>query len=357
MMLNLARGLLNAGHSVQVLAIKARGGHLAEVPCDIALRRLGSDHALPALPALIRYLRAARPEVLLAAKHRAVRLAVLARRAAVVETRVVGRIGTHITASAAAGSPLARLARYAGARLWYPRLDRLIAVSEGVAQDLVRVARVPSERVTVVPNPVWMPDLQARARRSPAHPWLTTSEVPVIVGVGRLTVQKDFATLLEAFALLRAKRPSRLVILGEGRERSRLEARARTLGIASQLALPGFIADPYPYLARAALFVLSSQWEGSPNALTEALALGVPVVATDCPSGPREILGSGRYGPLVPPGDARALAAAMDATLDRPPEPDALRRAARPFMLEASTRAYLRALGLPPEGGGVCEQP
>jgi glycosyltransferase involved in cell wall biosynthesis len=167
---------------------------------------------------------------------------------------------------------------------------------------------------------------------------------PVVLAAGRLERQKDFPTLLRAFALLRAERPVRLVVLGEGAWRERLAALAATLGVAADVDLPGFQPNPYPFLARTRVFALSSRWEGSPNVLTEAMALGTPVVATDCPSGPREILADGRYGPLVPMGDAPALAAALARALDEPLPSAVLKGAVRDYSAIESARRYLALL-------------
>ena len=165
-------------------------------------------------------------------------------------------------------------------------------------------------------NPVVSDALRARARQPTGHRWLPGDGIPVIVGMGRLTRQKDFATLIRAFARVRQGLPARLIVLGEGEDRDDLEALCRSLGVAADVDLPGFVANPYAILARARLFVLSSRWEGLPGALIEALACGARVVATDCPSGPREILDDGRYGQLVPVEDEAALADAMRAALD-----------------------------------------
>jgi glycosyltransferase involved in cell wall biosynthesis len=155
---------------------------------------------------------------------------------------------------------------------------------------------------------------------------------------------KNFSLLLAAFARLRAQRPARLLILGEGRERLRLEAAAHELGIDADVALPGHVDNPYAAFSRASLFVLSSDWEGLPTVLIEALACGCPVVSTDCPSGPAEILERGRYGSLVPVGDAVALAHAMARTLDQPPAPETLRLRSEAFTLERSAGRYLDLL-------------
>jgi glycosyltransferase involved in cell wall biosynthesis len=228
----------------------------------------------------------------------------------------------------------------------YPRADGVIAVSRGVADDTLAITGLPPERVAVVRNPVITPALYDQAGAPCEHPWMTRPDRPVIVAAGRLTRQKDFATLIRAFARLHARRPCRLIILGEGSLRRVLERLAVQLSLADDLDMPGFVADPYPFLARAHLFVLSSAWEGSPNVLTEALALGTPVVATDCPSGPREILEGGRVAPLVPVGDDRALAEAMAAVLEAPPSAESLRAAAAEYTAAASARRYLEVLGV-----------
>jgi len=164
------------------------------------------------------------------------------------------------------------------------------------------------------------------------------------MGMGRLTRQKDFPTLIRAFAVVRSQSSCRLMILGEGQDRSKLKRLTEVLGIQDDVDFPGFVANPYRFLSRAKLFVLSSVWEGSPNALSEAMALGVPVVATDCPSGPREILQGGLYGPLVPMGDVDALAEAMRATLANPPDKVFLKLAVTDYTAEISSRRYLEVL-------------
>lgn len=351
MVSNLVQGFAAERFAVDLLLIKTKGPHLADFPPTVRVIHLDAPTTLFALPALVRYLRRERPPVLLAAKDRAGRVALLARRLARVPTRVVIRLGTTLSAALEGSSGLQRWLRYWPIRWLYPTADGIVAVSEGVAADTVAISGIGPDRVHVVHNPVITPDFESRAKLDPGHPWFGGEErPPVIVGAGRLTRQKDFPTLIEAFARLRAARPCRLVILGEGRQRPGLEAQAARLGVGADVALPGFAADLPAWLARADLFVLSSAWEGSPNVLTEALALGVPVVATDCPSGPREILAGGRYGPLVPVGNPAALARAMGEVLDHPLSAETLREAAIPYNRAESARGYLRVLGLLPGG-------
>jgi glycosyltransferase involved in cell wall biosynthesis len=344
MVANLCRGFADAGHPVDLVLVRADSVHLGGLPPQVRVVRLGTRHTLGSLFALAAYLRRERPAALLAAKDRAGQTAVLARWLACVPVRLVFRIGTTVSAALEGRSLLAKLLWYLPMRLLYRYADAIVAVSQGVAADLQQITGLPERRFRVIANPVVTPELKSRAQEPDTHPWLDDPRTPVVLGIGRLTRQKDFPTLLKAFARVAAVRDCRLVILGEGRDRSALEALARELGIAERVALPGFCANPYAWLSRSRLFVLSSAWEGSPNALTEAMALGVPVVATDCPSGPREILDGGRVAPLVAVGDVAALAAAMRRTLDEPPEPEELRRAVADYTLEASSRRYLDAL-------------
>lgn len=346
MMMNLVGGFAERGCCVDLLALGEPGAALQHLPAGVELIDLGVRHSTLAVPALVRYLRRQRPAALLVAKDRAIRSAVLARRLAGAPTRLVGRLGTNLTASLEGQSLLRHWCRFLPMRCLYPGLDAIVAVSNGVAQDTRRITGLPAERVAVIPNPVITGALPAQARQRIEHPWFDRHELPVILGVGRLTRQKGFPSLIRAFAELRRAQPCRLLILGEGRARASLRALAEELGVAADLQLPGAVTNPYAYLVRADLFVLSSLWEGSPNALTEALALGTPVVATDCPSGPREILADGRYGPLVPVGDVHALAHAMARVLEQPMPAWELREAVRDYTLEASTTAYLRILGI-----------
>jgi glycosyltransferase involved in cell wall biosynthesis len=231
-----------------------------------------------------------------------------ARRIAGVQTRVV--VNEQNTLSREAPNSPRRRHRLVPrlARRFYPWADEIVAVSEGAADDLVRAIGIDEHRVTVVPNPIVTPELRTMAAEPLDDPWFADGGGPVALAVGRFTQQKDFPTLLRAVAAARARRPVRLLILGDGPERVRLEALVSELGLEDAVRLPGWVVNPYPYMARADVFVLSSRWEGLPSVLIEALFCGAPVVATDCPSGPMEILEAGRHGVLVPVGDVGALA-------------------------------------------------
>jgi len=346
MIVNLIRGFVDLGHGVDLVLVRDRSPHLERLPREVNLVRLKTDHTLIAAIALARYLRQRRPAALLAAKDRAGRTAVLARRLARTDTRIVMRLGTNLSTAMADKSALTRWLRYWPIRWLYPWVDEIVAVSDGVAMDTAAIARIPPERISVIRNPVITPELPMLAAESCDHPWLQDGQSPVILGAGRFQRQKDFPTLIRAFALVRAKRRCRLVILGDGGGKRKLSALISELRLTDDVDMPGFRSNPYPFLSRASIFALSSAWEGSPNVLTEAMALGTPVVSTDCPSGPRELLDGGKHGPLVRVGDIDALAGAITATLDNHLPPQALKAAVAKYNQEESARNYLNALGV-----------
>ncbi len=348
MMFNLCEGMATQGFEVDLLLIKADRAHLGRLPLNVNIVKLEASHALSSFPSLLRYLINKRPIALLAAKDRANRVALLtnmlAKKITGNATRVVTRLGTTVTAALQEESRITSRLRYLPMRLLYPLADEIVAVSQGVADDLAAITGLSTESMRVIANPVITSRLESSAKEAVKLPWPEDDTAPMVVGAGRLTRQKDFPTLIRAFAGLRANRPCRLMILGEGRDRKALEGLIDELGLAEDVRLPGFVENPYAYIRRSSLFVLSSRWEGSPNVLTEALALGIPVVAADCPSGPVEILQGGRYGRLVPMGDVNQMTDAMQATLDHPPEPSFLTQAVRAYTVENSSRRYLEAL-------------
>jgi glycosyltransferase involved in cell wall biosynthesis len=346
MILNLAGGFVAAGYPVDLVLAKARGEHLKAIPEGVRLIKLPANHTFTSLLALVRYLRRARPQAVLAAKDRAIKTAVLARALSGTHPHLAGRLGTTVSAALADKGRLRQWLWYRGMRAFYPHVDRIIAVSQGVADDVRSITGLPASRIDVLRNPVITPHLPQLAAAPLTHPWFSAAAPPVILGAGRLTEQKDFATLLRAFAQVRRQRPCNLIILGQGGLLPSLKTLAAELGVANEVDFPGFTANPYAYMHRAAVFVLSSRWEGSPNVLTEAMALGTPVVATDCPSGPREILDDGAYGPLVAMGDDAALAAGILQALSQPVAAATLQEAVRDYHVDASVRGYLQALGL-----------
>jgi glycosyltransferase involved in cell wall biosynthesis len=294
---------------------------------------------------LANYLKENKPSALLAILPDPNIIALKARQFTRISFRLV--ISEHITPSVALQFSPRRQFIEQSIRTLYPKADVIVAVSQGVAEDLIQNYGVPEEKVKVIFNPVVTEELFDMALEDVSHPWFEQELSSVILAVGRLTKAKDYPTLFRAFSLVRQVRPAKLLILGEGEDRANLERLAIELGIQNDVSMPGFVDNPFAFMAKASVFVLSSAWEALPTVLIEALACGCPVVATDCRSGPREILGNGRYGRLVPVGDHEALAKAILETLDNPDFPatreERIQRALE-FSLDAAVEKYLQVL-------------
>ena len=377
-MLRLAEGLIGRGVAVDFVVGRAEGELLGEVPkaarvielpkmpvwrgvaqglrIEPAIRRLSLrldvkllKKLVRRLPPLIQYLRINAPDAVLAAEPRYNTTASWARQLAGRPMRVAIseriQVSRHADLDGLWHEPRLRdLLRRA-----YLAADAIVAVSDGVADDLAAHADIPRARITTVYNPVVGPDLLARSQQPMDHPWFAPGEPPVILSAGRLDPQKDFATLIRAFARVRSGRAARLMILGAANPRNlayaeELRSLAASLGVASDVALPGFVDNPFPFMAHAALFVLSSLYEGLPGVLIQAMACGCPVISTDCPSGPAEVLDGGRYGPLVPVGDVAALAAAIERMLVDPTPAERSRARAALFSVDRAVESYLRLL-------------
>lgn len=343
-LVNLALGLCARGYRIDVVLASAKGQFLSDLPKAAQVVDLGASRVARCVPALATYLRRRRPYSLLAFQDHAAVAAIAARFFAHSDTKIVASVHSQwsrmIEDSAHPWKSRA-LAQLAG--MAYQHAAAVVAVSNGVADDMAKTIGVTGERVSVIYNPVITPELLERSAAPLAHPWFDANEPPVIMAIGRLTPVKDFPTLLGAFAKVRAQQHVRLIILGEGANRDKLEKLVDQLGVKEDVLLPGFVANPYPYLKRARVFVLSSLYEGLPTVLIEAMALGLPCVATDCKSGPSEILAGGRYGTLTPVGDVDAIADAIANTLNYPQTAVPL-SAWQPFTLDAATDAYERVL-------------
>jgi glycosyltransferase involved in cell wall biosynthesis len=343
-MLNLAHGIAAEGYPLDLVLAKAKGEFLGEVREPVRVVDLKASRALTSAPALVRYLRSERPEAMLSVFGFLNVVAIPAWRLSRVKTRMF--VCEQNTVSMEAGNAASwgtrvtpRLMRHL-----YPWANGVVVVSQGVRDDMVQLTGVPRRHVTVIYNPsVVGAEIQEKAKEPLDHPWFKPGQPPVLVAVGRLQQQKDYPMLLQAFAQVRRSQPARLLILGEGKERPTLEALIKELDLEDDVGLPGFVMNPYAYLARASLFVLSSRWEGLPTVLIEALCCGTPAVSTDCPSGPREILRNGKYGALTPVGDATAFAQAIGAALEKPlakPPPESW----QPYDLGVIVHHYLDLL-------------
>lgn len=312
MMQNLTRNFIERGLKVD-LVLNAPGlVGLWDFPSEVRIIDLNALRISERLPKLMRYLQLEQPVALLSANHYANEVALCAKRFSRVSTRVVVSERTMISVEAKHEPPY-KMRYWAplAAKFLYPMADGIVAVSKGVAEDITQITGLPAERVQTIYNPVITPALLKKAKEPVDHPWFAPGELPVILGVGRLEEQKDFPTLIRAFAKLRQIKPARLMILGQGSQRSQLQALVRELNLENDVAMPGFLKNSYAYMAKASVFALSSAWEGFGNVVVEALAVKTPVVSTNCQSGPAEILDNGKYGELVPVGDSEAMAASI----------------------------------------------
>jgi glycosyltransferase involved in cell wall biosynthesis len=339
--------MANRGLAVDLVLVRREGPYSQRVPAAVRIVDLKCRRHLTSLLPLAGYLRRERPSVLLSALTHTNLYALAARRLAGTSVPVVVRINNTIAEELRASSGLmSRVVHPALVRLLYPDADAIVAVSQGAGESLRQTFKTIRTPIRVISNPVVVPALFAQGRERVGHPWFAVGEPPVLLAVGRLVPQKDFGTLIRAFGLLRRQRQARLLILGEGSERAALEQLVVESECGADMQLPGFVMNPYAYMAAARGVVLSSRYEGLPSVLIEALALGVPVVATDCPSGPREILRGGRWGRLTPVGDVPQLAEAMIALLDGPAQERPTPEDLAPYGVEAAVEQYLDAMGL-----------
>lgn len=332
------------GHTVDLVLGIAEGPFLPEVSSAVRIVDLKSARVLKSLPGLVRYLNRERPHAMLSAMSHTNVVALIARKIAYHRFRLVISERNSLHGADYLSSSLhQRVVRWLMPRL-YRDADAITVVAEAMKAELATAIRLDPNAIIAIPNPAPGQDtLRMLAARPAGHSWLEARSCPVILGIGRLTDQKDFATLIDAFVLIRATQPAKLILLGEGEERSALERKIADAGLTEHVSLLGFVDNPYAFLSRSDVFVLSSRWEGFPNVLVQAMACGTPVVSTDCPTGPREILEDGRWGALVPVGEAAAMAAAILETLNASHRPDVARRAGD-YALESIACTYLSVL-------------
>lgn len=354
-MVTLANAFSARGFNVDLVLAKATGAYLRDVAPSVRVVDLQAGRVLKALVPLALYMRRERPMAMLSAMAHANVVALLACKLAQVPLRLVVSERTTISAAYSVAKGLVERINFALVPMLYRAADGICTVSQAASDDLAAFCGLPLQRVETIYNPFDLVRITDKAAEPLDHSWFAAGQLPVLLAIGRLTEAKDYPTLIRAFAKLRQQRKARLVILGEGELRPALQALLASLSLGEDaVQMPGFVPNPYAWLARCRLFVLSSRWEGLPGVLIEAMACGVPVVSTNCLSGPDEILEGGRWGRMVPVGDVDALARAMAAMLDMPSSerPDVRLRAAD-FEQDRAVDAYLRILGMPlqPKGG------
>lgn len=350
-MVTLANSFQSAGYAVDLVLQRATGPYLKEVGEGVRIVDLKAARSVFSLLPLIRYLRTTRPNTMLSVFATASIIAVLARIIARVPVRLVIRESS--TASVDDGhnrgmrSKMITLLR----RKAYQRVNHVVAPSMGVAEDLIMHVGVHRARISVISNPLDIQRIQALASEPVEQMQSLFISSQVVLGVGRLIPPKDFTTLIRAFGRACKARNAVLLLLGEGEERNQLSRLVSELGLSERVFMIGFVGNPFAYMKQAGVFVLSSRYEGLPNAMLQALALGTPVVATDCPSGPREILEGDRWGRLVPVGDVDAMAEAIVAGLTGRLSSPPISLIRERYGMEEITKQYLDVL-LPPDGGG-----
>jgi glycosyltransferase involved in cell wall biosynthesis len=343
-MLVFARELVRRGFRVDLVLSNLEGALKELIPSGVRVVDLKSSRVIASLPGLTRYLRTHKPKALYATIMHANVVAAFAGRLARVDTEVVVR-----ESNAPVTSPKTSFSRwitYKIAPLAYRMSRGVIAVSEGVSQELVMMARDLKGRIHVVPTPVISEELLVLANEPIDHPWFLKRDMPVLVSAGRLEPHKGFVTLLRAFARMRERVEARLLILGDGSQRAELLAESNRLGLGDYVQLIGFKRNPFRFMKQADLFVLASEYEGLPNVLVQALALGARIVSTDCKTGPSEILCNGKFGKLVPVGDEESLARAMEESLEQPIGRAGERYALQRYGASNATADYLAIAGL-----------
>lgn len=345
-MVTFGRELLRRGFAVDVVVVQRIGALLGILPDGMRVVDLKRSRMVQALPALIRYINSELPDAVFSTITHANLLAAAATRLTRHRPITVVR-----QSNAPLTEPKASLSSSISHRLiplLYPWADGIIAVSRGVGEQLAQMSSSLAPLVTVSPTPVISPEILALGDEPLSHPWFEAGGPPVVVAAGRLEPQKGFSTLLRAFERVRRTEAARLIIIGEGRERGRLEGEIRQLNLTEDVDMPGFQKNPFAFMKRAQSFVLSSQYEGLPNVLIQAMAFGTPVVATDCESGPAEILENGRYGALVPVGDEERLAEALRTSLRLSRNLDAQRSVIARYGVAQATDRYLALAGFAP---------
>ena len=344
-MVRLANEFAGRGHRVDLVLAKDEGPLSCEVASEVRIVALDSYRMWWALPNLLQYLRRSQPDSFMAAGWQVNSIATWARLLSWTPFRLVLSVRSHITQQSRNSDLWYAPFNPFAVKIFYPLADAIVAVSRGILEDLSTVSSAAAENGQVIYNPVVDQNLLAKSQEDVSHPWLSQKQdVPVLLGVGRFGPQKNFALLLRAFAEVSRDREVRLIMVGDGEERDKLEELTQKLDIQNRVDFVGFEKNPYKYMARASLLVMTSRFEGLPSVLVEALACGCPIVSTDCPSGPREILEEGRWGRLVPVDDQEALVEAINESLNEEHDPERLRQRATDFSVDRAVESYLNVL-------------
>lgn len=346
MLVNLANGFAAQQQTVIFFVENQHHVYLSSLAETVELIILNSSTHKNLLKSLVIKLEHLQPEVMLSGMLADHQLALDARRKSQFKPRLFFRSGTNYLEEVFTSGLISGWKKKRQITKLYRSADSTICVSRGVAEGLSKLCSIPLKSIHVLKNPTVTPELMEKSQMPIDHPWFGSDELPVILGVGSLSRRKNFELLIRAFALVRKEVACRLVIIGDGKRKDRLIELAQSLSVVEYVQLLGFIDNPYPYMKAASLFVLSSNREGSPNVLVEAMATGTPVVSTDCPSGPQEILKQGEYGDIVPMNDEAIMAKAIVANFKQPKSKTVLQEAVEPYYLAGSCSAYIKAFQL-----------
>ncbi|MDG9667600.1 glycosyltransferase [Hahella sp. CR1] len=345
MMVRLANALAEQNTAVTMVLLTEGGVNKAELSSAVKLVELGSPRTLSSVPRLAAYLREAQPDRILSAlTHVNVAAALACAMTGMLRRLVVSERNTYSLDKKVNTGAVMKFTYWLAPKIYRRLPNPIIAVSGGVARDLIETESLRPKDIVVAPNPVLTAKVLTMMDEPASHPWLQDPAIRVVVAVGRLSHQKGFDTLIRAFAQVADIANLKLVIFGEGELREELSALVSQLQLTEKVDLPGYAANPLAEMKAADLFVLSSRFEGSPNVLVEAMATGVPVLATNCPSGPDEILDQGRLAPLVPVDDVNAMAQALRKCMEHPSDNAELKNRADRYRDALSAQAYSAVL-------------
>jgi len=313
--LRIADELKNQGYQVDLVVTKLKGVYVEDVPSDLNVVDLKSRRVLTSIFKLISYLKNEQPNIFISANNLPNIISILSKILSKSKVKMIISIRTHLSSQFNHHNTLKNKIIMYLAKLFYPKSDVIVAVSKGVAEDAVKLINLDKDKIKVIYNPIVSDDINVKKDKKITETWFDLEKTPVIISAGRLTKQKDYYTLIDAFKILRSKRMIKLIILGEGEEKEKIWNYIKINHLEDDIKLKGFVNNPYPYIKKSNVFVLSSQWEGFGNVVAESLAVGTPIVSTDCPSGPAEILDFGNFGKLVPVGNSQKMADSIESIL------------------------------------------
>ncbi len=337
MTIHLADAFVKRGYEVDLVVMNNKGEHATEIPKGVRVVDLAKRKVKTALPALISYFRKVKPDVICSAKDYINVIVIIAKKVSMIDGKLIVSSRVHLSEQAKRHQSSKKIKKWVART--YRFADEVVGVSTGVAEDIGNIAKL--KNVHIIHNPVVTDELKWQMKGVVEHRFFQEEDSKVFITVGRLHEQKDYPTLIEAFAYVHSRDPkTRLIVVGDGEEREALKQLVRNKGVEAFVDFIGFQSNPYAYIKQADVFVLSSLYEGFGNVIVEALATGTPVVSTDCPSGPSEILEKGIYGHVVPVGDAKELARGMESALIKPANPEKLIKRAAQFSVTVCADKY-----------------